>query len=143
MFNPDEETKPRVQIPLILANMVTEINNADPDAFPPTDPVQDSEKVIAKIDDVFIRRLYSLFSFYRRESLHALVDLRYSATLEDSTSGRLSNKADTLRELFWWMVHETYSHHPNYTIGVRSGWVLVQVPQNSENPIKKLFEGLI
>jgi len=137
----EETSKPKIQTPLILANMVTEINNADPDAFPPTDSVEPQAVMLCTVQDSFIRKVYSLQNFYRREAAHSAIDQHYSLQ-DDNTSRRLALKADTLNSIFWWMVHETYLHHPDHGSGIRKGWVLIKLPpQSFQDSLKNLFGG--
>jgi hypothetical protein len=140
---PDEETKPKVQVPIMLAEIISEINRSDPDAFPPIDPVDPREVVIGSVQDPFIRKIFSLQCFYRREAGHAAIDQRYSDSTDDNAARRYAAKCEMLTGILWWMIHETYLHHPDHPSGIRRGWILVRVPPDNMPPgLRELLGGL-
>ncbi|MBO0887478.1 hypothetical protein J2P12_00095 [Candidatus Bathyarchaeota archaeon] len=125
--------------------MLQEIDSTDPEMMPPPYKLESSDKSIGYITDDYLRKVFSLASFYRRESKRMQVDLEAVGMepLNDDKFTELKQKYETLIEIFWLLLR----YHTNYWstgIGIRKDWEIVSIKEkdsNNEIPpgIKKLF----
>lgn len=137
-----DETKPKIQIPLVIAEIISEINNSDPEAFPPQDEKQPNEQLIGTLHDEFAKKTWSTLSFYRREAAHSAVDSKFDSN-QVNQANRLMQKSDLLNELFWWVVRNKHEFSSAHSIGVRKGWIIVEsAPVNPLDQLRGFLGGM-
>jgi len=128
----------------LLQTLLAETAETDPEMLPPTSPIDDGEKVIGTVDDDYIKRIFSLASFYRRESQRMQVDLQAIGD-EPSNSpsfNQLKQKYETLQEIFWFLLRAHYNHW-GMGIGVRRNWKVVNTDGNKSSKLPAVLRRLL
>jgi hypothetical protein len=128
----------------ILQALLAEIQETDPGLMPPPWPREKEEHSIGIITDEYLKRVFCLSSFYRREAQRTQVDLEAMGDEPKKNAGYnlVKQKHETLVEIFWLLLR----HHMNSwgsNIGIRKNWEVVNtVKSDSGLPavLRKLIE---
>lgn len=127
----------------ILRTLLAEVDETDPELLPPPNQFQKGEKKLGVVTDDFIRRVFSLASFYRREGQRLEVDMM--AAGEDPkksvTHNQLRQKHETLQEIFWLLIRSNMDAW-GIGIGIRKGWELVDTDDAEESNLPPILRKL-
>ncbi len=124
--------------------LLDEITNADPEMLPPPARKESGDKFLGIVTDDYIKKVFSLSSFYRREGQRLQVDLE--AAGEDPKQNAEFNmhkqRHETLQEIFWLLLrcHVTVW---GVDIGIRKGWEVVQYHSDDDKLPKALLKKLL
>lgn len=131
-----EETKKN-----FMERLHDEIMLADPEAFPPKDPVRKTDDVMGECTD-YMRRVWSLARFLEREMKQAKIELEYSTEKDPKLIARideLHDKSKMLQCMVWvegQEVFKMWGHEKG--LGVRVGWKFVEFDREEPEIIKTL-----
>lgn len=129
----------------VLQTLLAEIAETDPGLLPPHFPKEKGDKSLGFLEDEYIQRVFSLSSFYRRESKRLQIDLEASGDdpLKSITFNQLKQKHETLQEIFWLLLR-THMDKWEMGMGIRKDWEVVNT-DDAKSPglpslLRKLFE---
>lgn len=133
----------------IVSDFLDRIETINPEQYPPEAEPCDHVKRLVVIEDLWIRRVWSLCQSYRREQKETELALEYERDaakkrqLDDSKS-RAAYLATLYGKLFWFVVREQYSIWEPAHIGLYQGWEIYDdsAHHNDDGPppiIRKLF----
>jgi hypothetical protein len=127
-----------------LKALLDEITNADPEMLPPPGKKEAGDKHLGFVTDEYIKKVFSLNHFYRREAQRLQIDIE--ATGEDPKLSpeynQYKQRMETLLEMFWFLLRS----HGNFwgnDIGIRKGWEVVQCGNNDDQLPKALLKKLL
>lgn len=105
-----------------------EIMLANPEAFPPKQPVRKEDQVQGVCTD-FMKRVWSLSRFLDREVKQAQLELEFAPEKDQALVARideLQDKSKILLAIFWVEGQDAFGMWGHgKTIGVREGWKFV------------------
>jgi hypothetical protein len=127
-----------------LKALLDEISNADPEMLPPPSKKESGDKHLGFVTDEYIKKVFSLNHFYRREAMRLQVDIQ--ATGEDPKTSpeynQFKQRQDTLLEMFWFLLRSAMNAWGN-DIGIRKGWEVVQCHSSDDNDKMSLLKKLL
>jgi hypothetical protein len=138
-----EENK--IVIDEFLKRFIDEIEVTDPSMMSVPHKDEKGDKFLISIgDDIFLKKVFILSLAYKREAEQIGVQLNYEPdNKEKETEGsRLNERASLLRDLFWLLARDKYNLWNQTSLGIRTGWKIVEShdkrPEISDM-LKKLF----
>jgi hypothetical protein len=128
----------------ILDQVLKDVENFDPEMFPPFAKLEKGEQVIAIVEDDFLRKVFSAACFYMREGKRLQVDLESAGevALHSPEMQRLKHKHDLLMSLFWFALR-TQNNTFGVNVGIRKDWQFVSIPKKSPNQLSEIIEKLL
>jgi len=124
-----------------LSALLVEIDSFEPELYPPPAKLDHDEEVIGVVEDRFLRQLWSYATFHDREARQVELEMNYSS--DDTLTalhklGRHSSRAETVRELFWYLVRVEFDFFEVGGIGVRQGWRFIHKNSDRQDPRQML-----
>jgi hypothetical protein len=128
----------------LLQQLLAEVNETDPDMLPPPTKLDDGEKVIGILTDDYIKRMFSLAAFYRRESMRLQVDLEASGEdpIQNINYNQLKQKFETLQEIFWFLIRTHFAAW-GMGVGIRRGWTFVNTDGSKGDKMPTLLRKIL
>lgn len=130
----------------IVEQLFDEVNMAEPDMFKPQTDLHEGDVELGKIEDKFMRQLYSLAQLHRRDEQLARAEAQFVDREDNEAVDKViqiitsnDDAADVLMALFWYCIRQHFQHWSG-GLGVRKGWVAVQ-PAPPKHPLIELLEG--
>jgi hypothetical protein len=127
-----------------LESLLSEIDATDPEIMPPRNKKEPNDKLIGIVTDDYLKKVFSLSSFYRREGKRTVVDIEASG--EEPTENKQfiehKNKHDVLLEIFW-MLLRYHVDHWSGSVGIRANWEVVVTPDSSSNDPTPMIRKLL
>ena len=117
----------------LFTHLLNEIDATDPEMMAPRFDLEKGDKVMGIVKDEFIRKTFSLSSFYRREGKRLQVDIEAVGADADASIEfqKYKQKHEMLQEIFWWLVRTQFDHWGG-TAGIRKDWQIVKSPDSDE-----------
>lgn len=111
----------------LLQELITEIEATDEKLLPPYSEKEDGDKLLSILTDPFIKKIYNLAMFYRREGMRMEVDLKSTGLdpAEDASHNQYRQKYDTLMQLFWLTLRNSIDAWKPKSVGIRKNWEIV------------------
>lgn len=133
---------------VMIQDLLNEVNSVDPDMQRPHAKREDEERLVAKIDDPFLQKLYSLGMVYTKEVQRMQVDLGFESDEEQKkimlVQARIAeSRAKALFAVLWVLLREKYELWGFDGLGIRQGWEVCQCVEQQGPPefLRKLFGG--
>jgi hypothetical protein len=127
-----------------LKALLEEIDNADPEMLPPPAKKEPGDKHLGFLTDDYIKKVFSLNHFYRREAQRMQIDIE--ATGEDPKASpdynQFKQRQEVLLEMFWFLMRSTMNIWGT-DIGIRKGWEVVQCNSDDDKLPKALLKKLL
>ena len=104
----------------------------------PVLPIEDSETILGEFTEDE-KRLFTLLANYTKSGAKLLVELQFQKTSgkDQEDLKRLSARHKILGEIFWYTIRE--SHHLfTLDIGIREGFLIVELPKGSDSVLTNL-----
>ena len=124
--------------------LLDEISNADPEMLPPPSKKESSDRHLGFVTDDYIKRVFSLSCFYRREGQRLQIDLEAAGEEPKQSPDYNMHKQrhDTLMEIFWFLLRSQIDIW-GVDIGIRKGWEVVQCNSDDDKLPKALLKKLL
>lgn len=129
--------------PKFLVELLGEVDTFDATLFPPSYKLEEGDRVLAVVEDPWLRKCYSLMRHYHRQMKFLAVDREYHSAedvMADTEVGEMKYKYDTLNQILWASVRARYNAYHAESIGLREDWQLVESqPDDDSDPFKAMF----
>lgn len=129
----------------IVEEIIGETDLTDSLMFDNLDEVEKGETILATIEEEFPKRLWTLATFYGKETDLAKVEYKFSKDDKSimERGKRLSVKEDLLTNLFWFIVKEKFNLWNESGLGLRKNWVIVRTGNNSDMDPHEMLRRLL
>lgn len=145
------DQKVTIEVPNFLAQLLGEIEHCDPMVYSPKFPRKDDEKVIPWPDGecpIFVKKLYALAQFYRREHGVISVECRFTPCEEHqdihAKMAEYFAKFNLLENLYWAIMCDLCRVWGIPYYGMRKEWTFVETKAPKGGPggiIQRLITG--
>lgn len=118
----------------VFQQLMAEIDNTDPETLPPPDKREKNETQLGTVTDPWLRKVFCLGNFLRREAKRLQVDLEAigEEPKKSPLFGEYKQKHDALMEMFWYGARAQINIWGG-GIGIRKYWELVKIEDSDNN----------